>query len=100
MTYFGILKAGATAIPIDPASSVDEIVNFAKAGEASAIVISPKLAEENPELFSRLREIPVGRKENHPAPEAGAPLLRKEGSSGSSKSGDDEIQNPKSKIQN
>jgi long-subunit acyl-CoA synthetase (AMP-forming) len=48
MTYFGILKAGATAIPIDPASSVEEIVNFAKAGEASAIVLSPKLAGENP----------------------------------------------------
>jgi long-chain acyl-CoA synthetase len=46
MTYFGILKAGATAIPIDPASSIAEIVNFAKAGEASAIVISPKLAAE------------------------------------------------------
>ena len=42
MTYFGILKAGATAIPIDPASSVDEIVKFAKAGEASAIVYQPK----------------------------------------------------------
>ncbi|HEX6125594.1 MAG TPA: AMP-binding protein [Pyrinomonadaceae bacterium] len=54
MTYFGILKAGATAIPIDPASSVDEIVNFAKAGEASAIVLSPKLAEENPDLADRL----------------------------------------------
>ena len=56
MTYFGILKAGATAIPIDPASSVDEIVNFARAGEASAIVISPKLAAENPELRDRLAE--------------------------------------------
>ncbi|HXI23871.1 MAG TPA: hypothetical protein VNG71_08340, partial [Pyrinomonadaceae bacterium] len=41
LTYFGILKAGATAIPIDPASSVAEIVNFARAGEASAIVLSP-----------------------------------------------------------
>jgi long-chain acyl-CoA synthetase len=56
MTYFGILKAGATAIPIDPASSVEEIVNFAKAGEASAIVISPKLASENPELTDKLSE--------------------------------------------
>ncbi|NOT46659.1 MAG: AMP-binding protein [Acidobacteria bacterium] len=54
MTYFGILKAGATAIPIDPASSVDEIVNFAKAGEASAIILSPKLAAENPDLKERL----------------------------------------------
>lgn len=56
MTYFGILKAGATAVPIDPASSVDEIVNFAKASEASAIVLSPKLAAENPELADRLSE--------------------------------------------
>lgn len=50
MAYFGILKTGATAIPVDPASSVAEIVAFAKAGEASAIMLSPKLAVENPEL--------------------------------------------------
>jgi long-chain acyl-CoA synthetase len=55
MTYFGILKAGATAIPIDPASTVDEIIAFAKAGEASAIVVSPKLAGENPELAEKLK---------------------------------------------
>ena len=56
MTYFGILKAGATAIPIDPASTVDEIIAFAKAGEASAIVVSPKLVGENPELKKKLKE--------------------------------------------
>src|SRR5690606_21480142 len=56
MAYFGILKAGATAIPTDPASSVDEVINFAKAGEAAAIVISPKLVEENSELRERLAE--------------------------------------------
>ncbi len=56
MTYFGILKAGATAIPIDPASSVEEIINFAKAGEASAIVISPKLAAENADLVAKFKE--------------------------------------------
>ncbi|HTH51580.1 MAG TPA: AMP-binding protein, partial [Pyrinomonadaceae bacterium] len=50
MTYFGILKTGATAIPIDPASSVAEIVNFARTGEAAAIALSPKLAAENPDL--------------------------------------------------
>jgi len=54
ISYFGILKAGATAIPIDPASSIDEIIAFAKAGEASAIIISPKLAEENLDLAERL----------------------------------------------
>ncbi|MEQ1606357.1 MAG: AMP-binding protein [Pyrinomonadaceae bacterium] len=54
ITYFGILKAGATAIPIDPASTVDEIIAFAKAGEASAVVVSPKLAGENADLKDRL----------------------------------------------
>ncbi|MEO6050449.1 MAG: AMP-binding protein, partial [Pyrinomonadaceae bacterium] len=61
MTYFGILKAGATAIPIDPASSVDEIIAFAKAGEALAIVVSPKLAAENPELKAKLDEAFAGK---------------------------------------
>ena len=54
LTYFGILKTGATVIPIDPASSVEEIINFARAGEASAIVVSPKLSRENPDLAERL----------------------------------------------
>ncbi len=39
----------------DPASSVEEIINFAKAGEPSAIVLSPKLAEENPDLADKLK---------------------------------------------
>src|SRR6185436_16980405 len=56
MAYFGILKAGATAIPIDPASTIDEIIAFAKAGEASAIVLSPKLDRENTHLRLRLTE--------------------------------------------
>ncbi|MEZ5305723.1 MAG: AMP-binding protein [Pyrinomonadaceae bacterium] len=56
LSYFGIIKAGATAIPVDPASSVDEIVNFARAGEAKAILISPKLLEEHKELASKLKK--------------------------------------------
>ncbi len=55
ISYFAILKTGATAIPIDPASSIDEIIAFAKAGEASAIMISPKLADENTDLAERLK---------------------------------------------
>src|SRR5215204_1750078 len=54
LSYFGILKTGATAIPVDPASSIDEIVNFARAGEASAIMLSPGLADENPDLAEKL----------------------------------------------
>ena len=34
MTYFGVLKAGATCIPCDPESSTSEILNFARAGNA------------------------------------------------------------------
>ncbi|HEX8287631.1 MAG TPA: AMP-binding protein, partial [Pyrinomonadaceae bacterium] len=54
LTYFGILKTGASVIPVDPASSAAEIANFARAGEASAIVISQKLADENPDLSEKL----------------------------------------------
>lgn len=56
LSYFGILKSGATAIPIDPASSLSDIAAFAKAGEANAIIVSEKLANENPDLRDKLLE--------------------------------------------
>lgn len=56
MTYFGVLRTGASCIPVDPESSTDEILNFARAGEASGIVISEKLDREHPELRGRLTE--------------------------------------------
>jgi long-chain acyl-CoA synthetase len=55
MTYFGVLKAGATCIPVDPESTTEEVVNFARAGEASGIVISDKLKEERSALPEQLR---------------------------------------------
>jgi long-chain acyl-CoA synthetase len=54
MTYFGVLKTGASCIPVDPESSIDEIVNFARAGEAAGIVISEKLFREHDDLQERL----------------------------------------------
>ncbi len=79
MTYFGILKTGATAVPIDPSSSVDDIMNFATAAEAKAIVISPKLDAENPELRGKLAEAFAAA--NHPdGSKQPSPLLSKEGS--------------------
>jgi long-chain acyl-CoA synthetase len=54
MTYFGVLKTGASCIPVDPESSIDEIVNFARAGEAAGIVISTKLHDEHAELKDKL----------------------------------------------
>jgi len=55
MTYFGVLKAGATCIPCDPESSTNEILNFARAGNAAAIIISQAIEEERPDLRGLLR---------------------------------------------
>src|SRR5260370_42658473 len=55
MTYFGVLKAGDTCIPVDPESSTDEVISFARAGEASGIVISAKLKEEHSDLPEKLK---------------------------------------------
>src|SRR5437879_823345 len=56
MSYFGVLKAGASCIPVDPESSTDEIINFARAGEAAGIIISERLDAEHPALRQRLSE--------------------------------------------
>ena len=55
MTYFGVLKAGATCIPVDPTSSTDEVVNFARAGDATGIVISEEMEREHPLLTESLK---------------------------------------------
>ncbi len=55
MTYFGIMRAGATCIPVDPSNSTKEIVNFAGAGAASGIVISNKVQEDRSDLHEALR---------------------------------------------
>ncbi|HEY0384420.1 MAG TPA: AMP-binding protein, partial [Pyrinomonadaceae bacterium] len=55
MSYFGVLKCGATCIPVDPENSTDEIVNFARAGDASGIILSEEMAEKHAELAERLR---------------------------------------------
>ena len=56
MTYFGVLKAGATCIPVDPESSTDEIINFAEAGSAAAIILSEKLNQKHVDLRDRLAQ--------------------------------------------
>jgi len=56
MSYFGVLKAGATCIPVDPQSTTDEIVNFARAGSATGIIISEELDGEHADLKERLAE--------------------------------------------
>src|SRR4029079_15030520 len=54
ITYFGVLKAGATCIPIDAESATTEVVNFARAGDAAAIVISANLLDEHDDLRAKL----------------------------------------------
>ena len=40
MTYFAVLKAGATAVPVDPESSAEKIARLARSASAAAIVMS------------------------------------------------------------
>jgi long-chain acyl-CoA synthetase len=56
MTYFGVLKAGATCIPCDPDSSTNEILTFARAGNAAAIVVSERVDQEHPNLRELLAQ--------------------------------------------
>src|SRR6267142_1504521 len=56
MTYFGVLRAGATCIPVDPESSTEEVVNFARAGDASGIVLSEEMAIAHAGLQEKLKE--------------------------------------------
>jgi long-chain acyl-CoA synthetase len=56
ISYFGVLKAGATCVPVDPESSTDELVNFARASGATGIVIGEKADENHPDLPKQLAE--------------------------------------------
>jgi long-chain acyl-CoA synthetase len=56
MTYFGVLKAGATCVPLDPESMTGEVVNFARASGATGLVISAEMGEQHPDLVERLQE--------------------------------------------
>jgi len=57
MSYFGVLKVGATCIPVDPESRVDEIVNFVRAGDAAGIVLSSEMLREYEGLREKLDAI-------------------------------------------
>ncbi|MBV9956855.1 MAG: AMP-binding protein, partial [Acidobacteria bacterium] len=56
MSYFGVMKAGATCIPVDPTSSTEEVVTFARAGDAAGLIISAEMDREHPQLAERLAE--------------------------------------------
>jgi long-chain acyl-CoA synthetase len=59
MSYFGILKAGATCIPIEKEATTEEIVNLLRLGEATGLVISDELKEKHVELDRQIAEAGV-----------------------------------------
>src|SRR5215213_7703563 len=60
MTYFGILKAGASCIPLDPELSTEKVVQFAQAGDAAGLVVSQELYDQHDDLRERLQEAGLG----------------------------------------
>ncbi|MBX7097801.1 MAG: AMP-binding protein [Myxococcaceae bacterium] len=50
MAYFGILRAGATAVPVDPELSEAEVVNVARRADASVCIVSEETAAAMPGL--------------------------------------------------
>ncbi len=57
MTYFGILKAGGVAVPVDPDSSAAQLANLMKSCRARAAVLSDTVhARVGAELADLLRE--------------------------------------------
>ena len=56
MCYFGILKAGATVVPVGHESTVAELVNIARSARASGILVGDDLLEKRPALMRQLRE--------------------------------------------
>ncbi len=50
MAYFGIVRTGATAIPLEKESSSEEVARLLRLGRASALLVSPKLLAEHRDL--------------------------------------------------
>jgi len=62
MAYFGILKAGATVVPISHESTIDEVVNIARASEAVGLFVGEDLAAKHSGLAAALSEAKLATK--------------------------------------
>jgi len=60
MAYFGILKAGATAVPVAHDSTTVEVVNIARASGAAGIILGEDLLDKRPGLGRELAEAGLG----------------------------------------
>ncbi|WP_224241631.1 AMP-binding protein [Hyalangium gracile] len=57
ISYFGILRAGATVVPVDPALTEAEVVNIVRRAEAKVCLISEQAMQEDfPNLVATLTE--------------------------------------------
>jgi long-chain acyl-CoA synthetase len=56
IAYFGILRSGATAVPVDPELSEAEVINLASTSQAVCCLISEQAARTLPGLFRALGE--------------------------------------------
>lgn len=59
MSYFGILKAGATCIPIEKETTTEEVVNLLRLGDSTGLVVSDDLKEKLVGLESQLNQAGV-----------------------------------------
>ena len=56
ISYFGILRAGGAAVPVDPSLNEAEIVNIARRSEAKVLLLSEQAFEDLPRLQAALTE--------------------------------------------
>ncbi|MBC7929403.1 MAG: AMP-binding protein, partial [Rubrivivax sp.] len=54
MSYFGVLKAAATCVPVDPESSTEELINFMRASGATGLILGEKADAEHGDLQQQL----------------------------------------------
>jgi len=56
IAYFGILRAGGTVVPVDPASSEAEVVNIVRRSQAKVVLLSEEAAQNLAGLWRTLSE--------------------------------------------
>ncbi|WPB74748.1 AMP-binding protein [Archangium violaceum] len=54
VSYFGILRAGGAAVPVDPSVTETEIVNIARRAEAKVLLLTDETAKDLPGLEAAL----------------------------------------------
>ena len=63
VSFFGILRAGATAVPVDHDLSEQEIINIARRSDAKVALVSEKVLERLPTLEAALEKAQLGTRQ-------------------------------------